>query len=201
MALFENCIYKTVTLQPNEPFNLPPGAELISATDVNALSSSCGPLTNLEQAENYVLMIAGPTDVDVDNYYGDGRMYIQGYEINGVYTGFSTTYPNRGNPDTALANEGCFDTVAVGNAILTIPGVIAVNTANGLEYYSGTPDNGCKCAWTIKIVPSIAENLKIRVYTVAELGNPNINAVYQFHPLYTYDSIIAQGYGWIPTPP
>jgi hypothetical protein len=205
MALFpsENCIIKTVTLQPGEPYNLPPDARLISATNINALTSTCPIPENLEEPADYVLMIGAPTDVDPENYYGDGRLYIQGYELNGVYTGFSTTFPNQGNPDSDLAAEGCYDTVAVGNALLTIPGVLAVNTANGLEYNSGSfsPENGCKCAWTVKIIPTIASALRIRLYTQAELGNPNPNTVYQYHLFYPYQSIIDQGYGWIPTPP
>lgn len=37
-----NCIYKSVTLTAGETFVLPPGAELISASDSNAITNSCG---------------------------------------------------------------------------------------------------------------------------------------------------------------
>lgn len=43
-----NCIYKSVTLSAGETFVLPPGAELISASDTNAITSSCpDPIPNV----------------------------------------------------------------------------------------------------------------------------------------------------------
>ncbi len=44
-----NCIYKSVTMSAGETFVLPPGAELISVSDIGAVTSSCpDPLPNVE---------------------------------------------------------------------------------------------------------------------------------------------------------
>lgn len=206
MALFpsQNCLIKTVTLQPGEPYNLPPGAELISATNINALTSTCPIPSTIEQPEDWVLVIAGSENEDTNDYYGRPRFGIGGYELGGVYTEFPSYYQTGGNPDTELANEGCFDMNAVATGLLTIPGVYAVNVSNGIEKYDGNQDNGCKCAWTMKIVPSVAASLYIVMGNSADLNNSTSTEVRQYHRLVTYADAIDPtklNYGWIPTPP
>lgn len=58
-----NYVYRSVTLQPDEPFNLPPGAELISATDINSLTSTCPLPSTLEPLECWIIYI-GMTEAD-----------------------------------------------------------------------------------------------------------------------------------------
>ena len=48
MATTQNCIYKSVTLAAGEQFTLPPGAEIISATDINSFTSTCPKPTTLD---------------------------------------------------------------------------------------------------------------------------------------------------------
>lgn len=53
-----NCITKSITLSPGEPFVLPAGATLIGATDVDAIDSTCADLTDLEEYQCYEFKIA-----------------------------------------------------------------------------------------------------------------------------------------------
>jgi hypothetical protein len=199
MALIpsQNCVIKTITLQPGEPYNLPPGAELISATDINALTSTCPLPPNLEQPEYWVLILASSENDDSADYYSNPRFGIGGYELSGVYTSFSKYYPMGTDPNQA--DEGCWDLNDVKNGFLTIPGVFGINTVNGLEYEDGLDENGCKNAWTFKIIPSVAKNLYIVTGNSADLGNTKNTAVSQFHRLLPYDYVVGAGnYGWIP---
>ena len=48
-----NCIYKSVVLSPGETFVLPPGAELISASDPTAITNSCGDTIPITETKCY----------------------------------------------------------------------------------------------------------------------------------------------------
>ena len=64
----QNCIYKAVTMKAGEVFVLPPGAELISVTDANAVTSSCS--DNLPEAELKCYRVAWVFNTDEEGMTG-----------------------------------------------------------------------------------------------------------------------------------
>lgn len=92
-----NCIFKTVSLAAGEQFNLPPGAELLGSSNVNAITSTC-PIPKLEDQAHYTIYHAFSAQGDVDGHSAfmqGSDVYVQlgilGHELGlGTYT-FSTT--------------------------------------------------------------------------------------------------------------
>ena len=74
-----NYVTRSVTLQPNEPFNLPPGAELISATDINSLTSTCPLPSTLEPLECWIIPI-GMTEADSGD---NNSIWMSGADLGG----------------------------------------------------------------------------------------------------------------------
>jgi hypothetical protein len=180
---YTGCTFKTITLADGDQYVLPSDANIVAISDQNNITSSCT-IPPLEPFGFYTVLIAAPTDGDADNYYGSpGKFVITGYRLNGVPYSFTGQYPNNGNPNGDLAGEGCFDIEAVAVEMRKIPGVITVDTSNGLEYRENFRTNGCKCAWTFKTFGSVADNLEIATYTLAYLGHNEPNIVVQHHRL------------------
>lgn len=184
MASSTNCIYKTVTLQAGEQFNLPPGAVIIGSSDSSAFTSTC-PIPDGEEAICYVAATPSSNDCGSNSSYWEPTIgtnattNLWGYEFNGVMVPFASQKPT--------VNPGHLITTDVGAAYAEMALVMPIlGTAFG---YGCDAGYGCLNYFVIKTFPSIAKTLKM----VWNIDGPVINnsqafAWFEFVPISQYDT-------------
>jgi hypothetical protein len=160
------CFTKTVTLQPNEPFNLPPGAILLGATDLNNLKSTCPLPTDLEEFECYGFVTF---DSNCGDDSGFAASILEGINIGGVKYPFTNPiridegdYFVDGGPTPALA-------AAVQTALQSTPigGAFIDFYAYSDDWdESGTKANIYLVCW--KSIPSLNVNSYIYGYGTSD---------------------------------
>lgn len=187
------CIIRSVTLQPNEEFILPPGAELISVSDIGNITTTCN-VDNLEELQCYVCVLGINDDETADRYFkegnpgGMGDTFIKGFYLNDSYTEFpSPLFPHH--------ETGFFDASQLLSLLQSyIPGIISGNwyyeNPNGAPPM-GEPKNATATLLQIKTIPSIAENLYIYILATADTGQYSAMTVRV--PFYTLDAAEALG--------
>ena len=113
-----SCVYQSITLQPGETFTLPPGAEVVSVTDVTNIISenNCLDLTNVEEVECYGVIFGdsnpGGSETPVYN-----TVDIYGLRVDNI------DYPFVGTIDansSATAIKSAIDTTIFGPLITNI---------------------------------------------------------------------------------
>ena len=173
-----NCIYRSVNLQAGESFTLPPGAEIVSATDINAITSTCPIPDNLESLECYVFVVMathnftdGATRVWMGaNNSGDSNAFIVTITVGGVTYDLS--------PDIYADSNGVFDVGQLAAAISSNPSINGMMLSLGVAAdYDGPPLGG---AWRggvaslcFKTTASIAAETYITLTsTLFGLGSP-----------------------------
>lgn len=164
----ENCVIKSVTLAPNEPFNLPAGAEILSATDINSLSSTCPLPTNLEEPACYAIQIQESISDGGDAAYND--VIITGVTVSGIHYPFPTNInpPNNTGTPTSLINDFIdrLDQVGLGGLLTDWSG-----------YQNDIPNTGDAAMVTLlcfKTPPSIGDNLSFSAYGDQDGSAPNV---------------------------
>lgn len=161
--------FTSVTLAEGEQFVLPPGATLVSTTDVGALThDGCLDTSQLEELVCYEIAIMS-ADIEINGSpfaNNDGSDYIiQSFVING------TEYPvnalNSRNDDYGyfelnyLINDIQNPTFGL-NGMLIEPcwGWVCDDNAN----------QGCQSILVFKAIPSIAKEMYIKTYTNIDDG-------------------------------
>ena len=163
-----SCIIKSVTLQANESFVLPPGATLIAATDPKLITVSpdgCTPIDNLETLKCYAYRFSGQLGRDSNRTQNwelqEDNFFVEGIVINDVYYPFASSIQGWQN---YTSFQSVIDTVTQFSGIITA-------FSNGMEADSYV-NLGGNSGWTnvvyIKTVPSIANTLLFKISTVVQ---------------------------------
>ena len=167
------CIYRSIALAAGESFVLPPGAELIGATDSTQLSSEndCANLDNVETPECYCFQIVCTEE-------GGGTTPVF-KEDNVSITGLYVASTNTSYPFT-IANPTTIQSIYyTGEAALqstqTIGGLIT-NTCKAYDSDS-SGDRGQVVTLCFKTLPSIGDYLFLKAQTGALL-TPDFTAYY-----------------------
>lgn len=162
------CVYNTVSVNPGTSFILPPGASIISVSDVNSVTSECADLTNLETPECYIAKIVVYNN---DNGAGewfeaDGYQCLYGYSLNGTDHPIGTcTGPIGGYYSTGISGAtNANPTGFMGQLKAALP---VITSYNGIGTSDGSTFNYL-FVYQIKTIPSIGDNLEIIVNTSAE---------------------------------
>lgn len=191
------CIIKSVTLAEGETFVLPPGAELIGATDPGAITSvnDCAPTDNLQTLACYTCIIGvGAED-------GNASQLWEAEPTGGSGGGSLrlTDIANRtslGLADTFYAFTSTFDWLdysgfranggvgapaldALEAEVMTLIGDLGVISCNVTQAINST--NYQNLYVTIVTFPSVAENLSMRVRTSATISG-EIVGFFKFFP-------------------
>lgn len=147
-----NCITKSITLSPGEPFVLPAGATIIGATDVDAIDSTCADLTDLEEYQCYE-MLFGFNMTDNDSVLDSDNTRVDVYLNNTVqntlnYSDFVTygslPFPIHTAKDWLASS---------------LPSNLIVDEVNMWHAHN----NERRIKITFKTFPSIAATLKLRM--------------------------------------
>ena len=176
MASFETCTYHTVTLQPGEQFNLPPGAVIVSVTDPGAITSvsDCANLDNIETPQCYIVAVGKP-----DCPSNMCRANVFGYILNGVEYPFSS--PIYVNTDQ--------DAIADSITASAIGGAAIIQLCSGNKYLhqadAGNP--GDTWWYTISTIPSIGNNLAL--YGDIQYSNDNGSGWTNFPNIWPFEPI------------
>lgn len=104
------CSYNSITLQSGQSFVIPPGGQIIGASDIDLITSQddCVDLTNLEDAECYGFFLSESISDGGDAAYND--VQIQGIIVNDITYSFSTpinppNFPSSGTVPTSFLND------------------------------------------------------------------------------------------------
>lgn len=200
MATATICLTRSVTLAPGEAFIVPPGGVLIGTTSLDDTTSVCSDLTDLEQFDCYVTSLAGFSNPDgLATFFEQDRQDIIGFELNGVYTAFSSIVPNSGI-------SGTFDMdVVLSRLQEKLPAVVAGSSSYAIGAGGIGPDyiRGARSLLLIQTLPSIAKSLRLVVetsFSPTVLG-PTSNAVKYYSGFLTLADAAAQSdMVYVPTP-
>jgi hypothetical protein len=176
-----NCIYRSVSLQVGESFTLPPGAEIVSATDLNSITSTCPLPDNLEALECYifVLLAADPISsgrgVWSGGSSGDENAFILTLTVGGV------TY---NIPDIPADSNGIFDVGQLASVIASNPSIngmmLSLGVASGSDPASTRGGVGTLC---FKTTPSIAADTYLQLNTsLFNVGTPEPTTLVRLYP-------------------
>jgi hypothetical protein len=173
----QNCITRSVTLQPGELFNLPPNAQILSATDINSLKSTCPLPNDLEQLECYIAtFIAQEVDGNRPPYQGgdenEQTFYLRGMVVNGTYYDLNLVPSYAGvfpvNSITSFINNN-----SNLNSIL-----LSTGTGQVVENNEGAAATVC-----FKTIPSIAQSMYFLLQTyVVGPGTPEPVTTIRIYP-------------------
>jgi hypothetical protein len=195
MALFtDNCIVRAVTLAPNEPFNLPAGAEIISVTDINSLKSTCPIPNNLEELECYIIPIIAVPDRGNDNTYpyaGNENLNEGIYRINGmVVTG--QNYPL----NIAANEDGVFVLTQLASYIQSNASLssLLLNVDVQTAWDDRLDPNGGVATICFRTVPSVAQDMFLSLGTsLVGVGVPEPDTYIRLYPIRRADYISNNG--------
>lgn len=163
MSIIPNKIYKSIVLQPGEQFILPPGAVLVSSTNVAATRSSCNDLSNIEDLECYTFVFGNAaSDGDETQLFEAFLFPVVGFRIGGAYYNFDT--PVFSHEDSSP--KGQYDLTSLVSIINTKTGGVLVNPTLG-EHNEG--DHGIIEFITFRTIPSLAATMEL----VMRAATPN----------------------------
>lgn len=138
-----SCIYKSVIMGPGETFVLPPGAELVSVSDIGALTSSCPDEFPTEELKCY--RIAWAFNIDPEGNRTIKAIVSQSGSPFPPGPGFALAHvPNTGGAwedtdnDTAPIN---IDKISIGGTVIT-GGFSASNFASLDATIASSPMSG-----------------------------------------------------------
>jgi len=179
------CTYKSVTLVPGEQFNLPPGAVIIGASNVSAITSTC-PLPDPSEFENLgcygfiTVTWDGNSGADTE-VWEDTQTRFTGVVFNGQYYSFSSPrgYNDSGGVIAELQN------LPFGGALSNF----CTSTSDD------TSRDSNKTYYIFNTYPSIANNLELWGTTTSPNDGSGLADVPFSHPCQLYSDIIAQGNG------
>lgn len=175
MAAIQDCKFKAVTLAAGETFVLPPGAVLIGSTDESNFTADCD-IPPLETPECYTFnVVATEESGGTTPVFKADNIKVLGFYLTNTKTFHPFPVPT--NSFTAiLAN-------IAGQIPQTDLGPIFTDICVNSDDDSGG-DRGQAAGVTFKTIPSIGDNLQVRVSTSALL-DPDFT--YTFNtPVYKY---------------
>ena len=186
MPSIDNCIYKSATLAAGEQFNLPPGAILVSATDTNAITSTC-PIPALEEPACYAIQVQESISDGGDAAYDN--VYITGAVFNGVSYTFST-------PVSFVNCSACTPTSSI-NQLQDALNEIGIGDIfiDWSGYADNIPNSGDAAMITLicfKTIPSIARSLVLNAYGDQDGSAPNVPIII---PILTAADMLSQYLG------
>lgn len=166
---YTNCVYQSITLSAGEKFILPPGAEIISATNVNALTSSC-PLStaDIETPACYSIQIQESISDGGDAAYND--VILTGVTISNTFYNFSSGV----NPANNEGTPTSFITILTTRLDELGLGVLFSDWSG---YQKDIPSSGDAAMITMlcfKTIPSIGDNMFFTAYGDQDGSAPNV---------------------------
>lgn len=175
-----NTLYKSINLESGEQFTLPPGAELISATNIAELESTCN-LGTLEDLNCYAFVFGNAEDDGNDDQLFEATEHantpVVGIKFNDTIYTFSS-------PFNAIPDYGVYD---LANLITAINGTSAGNLlfeASSSNWLRG--DKGTVSYIVFKSTPSIIKNLYLIMQTPGSGGSSIITF---YIPVSTYSDV------------
>ena len=163
MASIQNCTYKSVSLLAGEKFILPPGAEIVAATNgLSDYTSTCAKPSSLEVPTCYKFRFSGADNDNsaTENWEVDRNFAVKGIMIDNVY------YPFYNGTAVVAGSAPATDFQAAMNSITALSGLF---TTFSRDFYGSGGDN---TGWTnivkFTTIPSIGANLSFVISTRTE---------------------------------
>jgi len=176
-----SCIYQSVTLQPGEIFTLPPGAEVVSITDLASITSEddCLDTSNLEALECFGVILgdSNPGGSETPVY---SVVTLLGIRINDVDYPFDIPVTNASLNTVNL--KAAVDETTFGPLITDITMTSRVDGDRGNVHYVA-----------FKSIPSITDDMYFYGVGTGVVSAPPTASIPISFKVTTYDELIASG--------
>lgn len=174
-------IYKSVLLQPNEQFTLPPGAELIAAESADDLDSTCDlPTTDTIECYTSFILLGGNEGTDsqaweIEEGVSGGDVKLMGFATR---NGSSTTITNFTSPYTFSSLTGMSpNEIALKSELeAKLSGVFSIQVVPIMN----DPTRRFKLYITLKTTSEIAGSIFMILTTTSE-GVGTVYVPFQLH--------------------
>ncbi len=171
--------YVSITLQQGNSLILPPGATIVSVSDITKIQSDCADLTNLEQPECYIIPVIATDahNTENTNAWENGSTTMQGISVGGIFYGFS---------GIGLGDGGNFFSGQVVSQVTSTPVLNGLLT-NVSGNDQGDTERGGVMTLCFNVIPSLVSSIYIQVSTgVPKPGNPIATARFYAQPCSSY---------------
>jgi len=176
-----NCITNSITLAVGENFTLPPGASIISVSDVASIQSDCLDISSLEGRACYCFQILFTEERgDTTPVYKNNNVDVHGLYIASTKQFYPFT--------SSLAGIGSI-LANISTSIPTTPSLGSMFTNICVNYDEGARDRGQVVNVCFEILPSIGDDLFMKTSTSAFL-DPDFESYYYLPAIPRADAIV-----------
>lgn len=165
MATPTPCPIRSITLQAGESYVLPPGAEIISATDIDLIESTndCANLDNVEDLNCYIFVLIGAKEEGSDSnpWQGDSETQVNSLTVGQIIYS---------NVTTIMGDAGDYFTdrlASIISADQNLNGILLDPTSAWAVDTETSPNNtrGAVATLCFKTVPSLAAQMYLTIQT------------------------------------
>lgn len=157
------CAYRSITLQAGESYVLPPGAEIISATDPTLIESvnDCANLDNIEELQCYIFVLIGGKNLGLYTptvpWQSGSETQVNSLTVGQiVYSNVSATMGDAGDYFTSSL-------ASIINADQNLNGILLDVTSQWQD--DDGSDRGAVATLCFKTVPSLASQMYLTIQT------------------------------------
>jgi len=177
MATPTPCPIRSITLQAGESYVLPPGAEIISATDIDLIESTndCANLDNVEDLNCYIFVLIGAKETGSDSnpWQEDSETQVNSLTVGQIIYS---------NVTTIMGDAGDYFTdrlASIISADQNLNGILLDPTSAWAVDTETNPNNsrGAVATLCFKTVPSLAAQMYLTIQTRLE-GTPSPTFAY-----------------------
>jgi hypothetical protein len=161
---YTGCTYQSVTLSAGEQFILPPGAVLVSASDINNITSldNCLDTSHIEPLQSYLFLFGGTSHDNGTPYrlFETNTQTIYALRIGSQIIDI-TDIPNS-------AGYGKFDVDSIASSLRAVAAGTLYSYAG---YYAGDQDHGYVSGLKVCTYPSVGKDMALQVRTDVAAGD------------------------------
>jgi hypothetical protein len=166
--------YVSITLQQGNSLILPPGATIVSVSDITKIQSDCADLNNIEELECYIISINAADDGgSTSPAWSNDTTTLDGIYVGGIFYDFGV------GQGAWIGDGGDVFTGSIATWINTHPVLSSLLTCTGSASQQDSPGTrggvGTLC---FKTIPSLASTIYIKVDT----GVPSNGSSYGYFP-------------------
>jgi hypothetical protein len=186
MATPTPCAIRSITLQAGESYVLPPGAEIISATDVTLIQSNndCANLDNVEDLNCYIFVLIGGKNEGSDSnpWQTDAETRVNSLTVGQII--YSNVTAGMGDAGNYFTDQ----LASIISADQNLNGILLDPTSAWAVDTETSPDNtrGAVATLCFKTVPSLAAEMYLTIQTrLAATPSPTFAFAKVYPILYT----------------
>lgn len=161
---YTGCTYQSVTLSAGEQFILPPGAVLVSASDINNITSTdnCLDTSHIEPLQSYLFLLGGISHTNSSPY--------QLFESN-TQTVYALRIGSQVIDITDISNTAGYGKFDVDDIATALRAVVTGTFYSYAGNYTGDSNHGYVTQLKVCTYPSVGKDMALQVRTDVAAGD------------------------------